>query len=243
MIIDNTLQKYIDAELIKEDAEKQAKHEPSGKLSASWLFQPLRYQVMKAIGVPKKQLEPYVLGKFKRGNDCEDYVVNHMKNAGMLIETQKEVVYRNTIGFVDAVVDSKGFNFKSGTIPHEIKSVTNAKLKRIQTTGVDYHYQLQGGFYALAMQSLHFAINIVSAEDLRINTYIFDTANIAPDIEEIITKYQEAIKKWETDKMLPALEVNPKVAWAVNPDYAPFSPEWLSMTDKDIVDRLTGGVL
>jgi hypothetical protein len=240
MVNDNSIQLLIEKQLIADNAERDAKHESSGLLSASWLYQPLRYQVMKTIGVPRKTFEPYLLGKFKRGFDVEAWLVDHMEKAGVLIEKQKEVKYRNVIGFIDAVVDSDKLMFKKGPMVHEVKSVTNAKLKRIQTsTEVDYHYKLQAGLYAIAEKNEYYAIDIISAEDLRVNTYIFQTADIAPEIEQIISNYDKALETWKTMKRLPELVVNEKVKWAINPDYAPFPAEWLEKTDEQIVKDLT----
>jgi hypothetical protein len=234
-VLDNSLQGFIDLELIAENEKREKKHEPSGLLSASMLYQPLRFQVMKTIGIPRKSFEPYLLGKFKRGNDCEDWLADRMDKAGILIERQKEIKYKNVIGFIDALVDSGKMNFKKGQMPHEIKSVTNAKLKRISQTEVDYHYKLQGGLYALAIGSEYYAIDIISAEDLRVNTYIFDVKDIKSDIENIISRYDEAMENWKTKKILPKFEVNPKVPWTSNLEYAPFSMEFVEMTDSDMV--------
>jgi hypothetical protein len=162
-----------------------------------------------------------------------------MDKAGILLAKQKEVKYRNVIGFIDAVVDSNKLMFKKGAMPHEVKSVTNAKLKRIAATGeVDHHYKLQAGLYAIAEKSEYYAVDIISAEDLRVTSYIFQTADIAPEIEQIISNYDKALEVWKTIKRLPELVVNEKVKWATNPDYAPFPVEWLEKTDEQIVKEL-----
>lgn len=234
MIIDNSLQSNIDEILIADNLARDKKHNPSGLLSASWLFQPLRFQVMKTIGVPLKKIEPYVLGKFLRGNQVEEWLIERMKEAGVLVEAQKEVKYKKTIGFIDAVIDSNKMQFKKGHIPHEIKSVTNAKLARINKTEVDYHYKLQGCFYALAIRADYYAIDIISAEDLRVITYIFETIDLARVVDVIITRYDNAIKNWKMKKVLPEFQVNPQVKWTANPQYAPFEEKYLKMTDQEI---------
>ena len=238
MVNDDSLQRFIDAELIEANAEREKTHEPSGLLSASMLYQPLRFQIMKNIGVPKKPMEPYLLGKFRRGNDCEDYLAERMEVAKVLIERQKPVEYRNTIGFVDAVVDSDKLLFKKGIMPHEIKSVTNAKLKYYDKGEVDYHYKLQGGFYGIAMKSEYYAIDVISAEDLRVRTYIFATKDIAPEIEKIITDYDTAMALWKEKKVLPAFVPNPNVPWTSNLQYAPFTEDWINLSDAEMVKRL-----
>src|SRR6266540_3542492 len=148
-IIDNAINQFIDDSLMRDNAEREAKHESSGKLSASMLYQPLRFQVLKTLGAPRKPLDPYVLGKFKRGNDVEDWYVGKIGEMGALVDRQKIVEYRGVIGFVDALVDSDKMQFKKGIMPHEVKSVTNMKLKRIAKTEVDWHYKMQACLYAL----------------------------------------------------------------------------------------------
>lgn len=238
MIIDTSINQFIDAELLRANEEREATHEPSGKLSASMLYMPLRFQLYKAIGVPRKPMEAYVLGKFKRGNDVEDWYVGMMDKAGFVLERQKRVEYRGAVGFIDALVDSEKMLFKASTMPHEVKSVTNAKLKRIAATGVDYHYQLQACFYALAIGSTHYAVDIVSAEDLRPNVYIFETKSMSADVEECITRYQTALDIWEKTKELPPFEPNPKVPWTSNLEYAPYDIMWIQASDKEVMEML-----
>lgn len=238
MIVDNSIQKLIYENLEREQNERESTHEPSGKLSASWLFQPLRFQVMKNIGVPRKTLEPYVLGKFKRGHDVEAWYVNQLKEVGVLVETQKLLEYKNAIGYADVIVDPTKFNFKECRV-HEVKSVTNAKLKMIANTDVDYHYRLQGTFYAMAMGEQYYAIDIVSAEDLRVSTYIFDIKDTQKDVDEIISKYDAAMLAWNEKKVLPPFEVNPRIPWTSNFEYAPFSEEWCTMDDATLIKKLS----
>lgn len=234
MITDQSINKYIEAELIRANEERAKKHEPSGKLSASMLYQPVRFQVMKTIGVPRREIDPYVLGKFKRGNDVEDWYVKQLEGHGLL-EAQKEVSYRDTVGIVDAVVDSKGWDFEDGTIPHEVKSVTNAKFARIKKTGVDYHYKLQGALYALALGTDHYAIDIVASEDYRVKSCIFKTKRIKRDVDQIISRYLEAIENWARYRELPELEALDKsVSWTLNPKYAMFDKKWIKATSGEI---------
>lgn len=233
MIIDQKIQQIINQALIEDNAKRAESHTPSGLLSASMLYQPLRFQVMKTIGVPAKQLEPYVLGKFKRGNDVEDWYVGMLDRAGILLEKQKEIKYKNTIGYIDAYIDSSKLNFKECKI-HEVKSVTNAKLKQIANTNVDYHYRLQATLYALALGERYYAIDIISAEDLRVNTYIFDIRDTQKDVDAIIANYDRAMEAWNKNQSLPPFEVHPEVKWTANFEYAPFSVEYCEMSDDEI---------
>ena len=239
MIVDNSVQTMIDKELLRVNVEREAKHEPSGRLSASTLWQPVLFQVYKTIGVPRKPMEAYVLGKFKRGDDVEDWFIAQLKANGLLIEEQKRVMYREAVGFVDALVDSNKMLFKQGAIPHEIKSVTNLKIKRIAKDGeVDYHYQMQACFYAMALGLKYYAIDIVSAEDLRSNVYIFETTKMSTEVDNAITKYDNAMKDWKEKKILPKFEPNPHVAWSANLLYAPYTPDWIESDTATIMKKL-----
>jgi hypothetical protein len=239
MIIDNHIQNLIDKELLRVNAERDAKHEPSGRLSASTLWMPVLFQVYKTIGVPKKPMEAYVLGKFKRGDDVEDWFVEQMQKNGLLLDQQVRVMYRECVGFVDALVDSNKMLFKQGPMPHEIKSVTNIKLKRIAKDGeVDYHYQMQACFYAMALGLKYYAVDVVSAEDLRTNVYIFETAKLAGEVDAAITKYENAMKDWKEKKILPKFEPNPKVPWTAKLEYAPFTPDWVESDTETIMKKL-----
>jgi hypothetical protein len=239
-VIDSWINQKIDEALLAENAKREAEHESSGRLSASMLYQPLRFQVLKSLGAPRKPMEAYTLGKFKRGNDVEDWYVGQLDNMGVLIERQKKVMYREAIGFVDAIVDSSLMQAKHGLMPHEVKSVTNAKLKRIAKTEVDWHYKMQGCFYALALGSEYYAVDIVSAEDLRPMVYIFRADELKDDVNRAISSYMEAMENWKRDHTLPKFEPNPKVAWTANPAYAMFDERWFEFPDKWVIAQLEG---
>jgi hypothetical protein len=237
-ILDNSINKFIDDSLLAENARREAEHESSGKLSASMLYQPLRTQVLKTIGAPRKPLDAYVLGKFIRGNHVEDWFVSKLGEMGVLVEQQKMIEYRGAIGFADAIVDSDKMYFKQGIMPHEVKSVTNAKLKRVNVTEVDYHYKMQACFYAMGMGVEHFAVDIVSAEDLRPNIYIFKTQEMRADVDKAISAYQIAMENWAKDRTLPRFEANPKVAWTGNVKYAMFDEFWMTAPDSEVIKKL-----
>lgn len=238
-IIDNTLQLHYNDMVVKMNAERESKHEPSGKLAASMLYQPLRFQVLRSIGAPRRPIEPYVLGKFQRGNEVEATVVKVAESAGILVSAQEFVEYRGAIGYADMKVDTSKIAVNRGIMPWEIKSVTNAKLKRIEKTGVDYHYQLQACMYALALGSEYYGVVIASGEDNRTTTYIERTRLLAPDVDKAITAYNEAMENWKTKHILPPFEANPKVAWTANPDYAMFEPFWILDSDVAVIKKLT----
>lgn len=239
MINDTFITNKIDEELLRLYQEGDKLHEPSGRLTASTLYQPLRFQIMKSIGVPRKTPDVYALGKFKRGNDVEAWYVSHLETMGVLVEKQKRLEYRGALGFADTVIDSDKMLFRQGLIPHEIKSVVNSKLKWITKAGEpDYHYQLQACFYAMAMKVPYYAVDIISAEDLRRENFTFETKKLRADVDEIITRYEGALNVWEQAHELPVFEPNPKVTWTSNFEYAPFPLEWIEMDDKTLIKNL-----
>lgn len=237
-IIDTKINTFISESFIKDNQEREAKHEPSGKLTASTLYQPLRFQLLKFLGVPRRPIDAYALGKFKRGNDVEEWYVGMLDKMGVLVEAQKEVKYRDAIGFVDAVVDSDQLTFNGGIMPHEVKSVTNAKLRRIGKQGVDHHYKLQACFYAMALNSDFYAVDILSAEDLRPTIYVFETNELRQEIDDLIGKYHEALLKWNTLKAIPECNCHPKVPWTINPNYAMYDEFWMTASQKEILKQL-----
>ena len=243
MIIDDTIQKHYNSMLLARNAEKEATHEPSGKLSASMLYQPLRFQVLKSIGAPRKPMEAYTLGKFDRGDEVEAKVALVTKDFGALVEQQKFVEYREAIGYVDMVVNTDLMPYKMGLMPWEIKSVTNAKLKRINVTGVDYHYQMQACFYALAMGLKHYAVVIASGEDNRMTTYVYPVESMQREVDHAIGEYMKAMEEWRHNQVLPKFAPNPKVPWTSNIQYAMFTEEWVSDDKWAITQLETLGII
>lgn len=252
-IIDTTINKFIDNQLIKEYKKHQKEHEPSGLLSASMLYQPVRFQVFKTLGVPTKEFDPYVLAKFKRGKDVENWFIKQLNEAGLLITDKNKLeslnleikenkqakgIYRETIGYIDSVIDTNKMQAKKGIIPNEIKSVTNAKIRRIKKGGVDWHYKIQACLYALAMKTEYYAITIISAEDLQNTTYIFKTRELKQEIDQIISRYKKAMEDWAKDRTIPKFEPNKKAAWTANIKYAMFDEFWIKESDKKIIKKM-----
>lgn len=237
-IIDNSINKYINDSLVAENEAREHEHESSGKLSASMLYQPLRFQVLKTIGAPRKPLDAYVLGKFIRGSQVEDWFAKKLGEMGILIEVQKKVEYRDCIGYADTIINTDKMYCKRGVMPNEIKSVTNAKLKRVGQTEVDYHYKMQACYYALGEGKNYYAITIISGEDLRPQVFIFETREMKGAVDKAITDYQEAMAKWKSDKVLPPFAPNPKVPWTANLQYSMFDEFWATAPDADVIKKL-----
>ena len=189
--LDNTLDIQIGSAIVVRALEKEKTHISSGKLSASKLGSPLQWQILYVRGVPSKEIDEYTYRKFLRGNHVEDWLIGEIK----CVDKQKFVEYRNVVGYADAIIDTKDWQFPCGIIPLEIKSVANSKFKRIvKEKNADRGHKLQAGLYALALGYDNFAVCYVAADDYRIHTYIYETKDIKEEIDRIIDRFDEAIK-------------------------------------------------
>jgi hypothetical protein len=203
------IDKYIEETLLKENEEERANHKSSGKLSASMLGQPLQWQILKVIGVPQDDLQEYTIRKFKRGNHVEEWLIGRMIGVE---DTQVLVEYHGVIGYLDALIDMSKWNLDYGILPHEIKSVSNAKYRRIQKEP-DEHHALQACLYALALKKDHFCIDYVATDDYRVETYLLETKDYKDKVDEIVTAFNNALK----EKKVPAFE--PTMDWHENDKY------------------------
>jgi len=187
------LDKYIEESLSKADADRSAKHTPSGKLSASRLGWPLQWQVLKAVGVPQEPLGEYVVRKFLRGRHIEDWL---RETTPGLVAKEKFVEYRDVVGYIDALVYMDGWNIPGvkGVIPHEIKSVTNAGFKWIVRDGYKKGHALQGALYALAEGSEYFVIDYVASDDYRVLSFLLKTEDFKEEVDGIIDAYEKQVE-------------------------------------------------
>jgi hypothetical protein len=226
------LDKYIETKLNEESKSKDDAHVSSGKLSASMLGQPVQWQILKVIGVPQKTREEYVIRKFKRGNHVEDWLLEYMEG---LVDKQKFVEYKNVVGYVDAVIDMKAWKLDLGVVPHEIKSVSNIKYKRIQRTGADLQHILQAGLYALALGTDKFALDYVATDDYRVETHLFyineqvtsaSEITIEQYINNVIAKYNKAYTSCE----VPVFEAF--LDWHTKDEYNPY-PEFKGLSSEE----------
>jgi hypothetical protein len=225
MIKDNFVDQEIGKRLLAENDEERKGHVSSGKLSASILNDPIQWQVLKTLGVEGKPIDEYVIRKFRRGKDIESWLVDFLKP----VDKQKFVEYRNTVGYIDAVVDTKDWQFPVGVIPAEIKSVSNAKFKRILKQGADKGHLLQGAFYGICLNSPKFALCYVASDDLRVETYIYDTDDFKSEIDAIIDKFEEQIKS----KVVPIFEA--RETWQSNEEYCRY-PELMDKTADELAE-------
>ena len=228
MIIDSYLDRLIGEGLVKVNEEKEAGHTSLGKLSASMLGWPLQWQILKSLGVPRAPIDNYTLRKFKRGEDIEEWLLSRIPT----LERQKFVEYRNVVGYIDGVVETKDWDWKNGVIPLEVKSVTNAKYKRIIAgNGADRGHKLQAGLYGLALKSTHYAISYIASDDLRITTYVYPTEETREEIDHIIERY-------DTQRATGKIPVFvPEEKWQANPLYNNYS-EWAELDEKLIEEKL-----
>lgn len=208
--------------------EKENKHVPSGKLSASLLGNPLQWQILKVFGIKGEAFDEYTLRKFQRGKDVEARVLGWLD----VIEGQKFVEYRGTVGYMDALVDTGAWNFKNGIMPLEIKSVTNAKYKRILQAGKpDRGHALQGCLYALGEGKDWFAVMYVASDDYRVHTFILPVSEYKDEVDRIIDRFNAQLLTGRVPAFVP------DEAWQANPKYNNF-PEWATMTEDEIEERL-----
>jgi len=224
MLVETFPDKFISAKLTIKNDEERKEHISSGKLSASMLGQPAQWQILKTLGIGQLEVDPYVLRKFERGRQVEDWLVANMPGVQA---QQVNVEYRNVVGMVDAVIDTSGYDHKVGVIPYEIKSVTNAKFKNLKRTGqADPSHKLQAGLYALGMGTEHYAITYVASDDFRTLTWIYKTEDIKGEIDAIIENYDKHI--WA--QIVPKFE--PRFDWQSSKQYNHY-PEWADLKQEE----------
>lgn len=145
----------IHTKLVADNKAKQEKRERSGKISGGKLGKPTLWAVLDLIGVPD-EFDPYVLGKFQRGNDVEDRAIQFLTNIdphyvepGVLVDgkegalltgkfvLQKQGGYRGGIGYMDLSQLVPGGNEASGNdwVYHEIKSSTKMAFDKVAAAG------------------------------------------------------------------------------------------------------------
>lgn len=225
MINDNYIDDYISKIMMEKNKEECDNHKSSGKLSASQLGVPLQWQILKIKGVCQQPFDEYTLRKFQRGKDVEKWFISVVPN---LVEEQKFVEYRNVVGYADTLIDTTTHHFNCGVIPHEVKSVTNEKFKRIIKDGnADRSHRLQCGLYALALGKDKFAIDYIASDDYRIKTYIYDTAEIKDEIDGIITRFDKQL----ATGLVPVFV--PEEMWQSSLKYSNY-PDFMNKSEDEI---------
>lgn len=106
MIVDQSIKTFVDFNLTAKNMVEAYAHENNSRLTASFLWQPKRFQLLKYIGfVDKPAPDPYALRKFKRGKDVENHIVTELEEMGIVVAKQKELTYRGVYGLADTVID------------------------------------------------------------------------------------------------------------------------------------------
>lgn len=221
MKTDSYLDKLIGDTLLAK--EKDERRVPSGKLSASKLYWPLQWQILSVRFGLKSEFDEYTLRKFQRGHDVEEWFIKQISP----VDTQKFLEYRGVIGFCDSIVETSKWDNNIGTIPLEVKSVTNMKFKRIEKSGADEGHILQNALYALALEKPYHAITYIASDDYRVLTTIHKTADSKEAVDKIIDEFNEAMKL----ETIPKFE--PRAKWQADITYNNF-PQFAGMTEKEL---------
>lgn len=224
MKVDTYIDKKIEQNFVERNKKEQAEHISSGKLSAGMLNDPLQWQILKIMEVEPRPLDEYVLRKFFRGKQIEAWAIKEIPD---IIETQKFVEYKNCVGYVDAIVDTKDWDFKLGIIPAEVKSVANAKYKRIIQNGADKGHILQAGLYALAEKKEQFALIYIASDDLRIKVFIYETKDYKQEIDGIIDRFYKQLESG----IVPVFSI--REVWQKNLKYCRF-PEFMELDEEQL---------
>lgn len=221
--------------LRKANTERELSHQRSGKLSAGRLGKPLLEQILYVIGVPKKPIEDYALGLFRRGENVEETIIDLLSPN----KTQVEVEYRNVVGFVDAIRNN---------MPYEVKSVKNSQMQYLDPNntkqrrgndglepiydGPKYAHVLQATLYGLALKTDYITVLYVAADDLRTLPHVIETKTMAGEVERIIDEFNAQLKL----KTLPKWEA--REDWQEKyPQYSDY-PDWISLDPETAMQKL-----
>lgn len=213
--------KLIATRLRTENALREAKHTPSGKLSASMLGSPIQWQVLKYLGVEQRPVDDYTLAKFKRGNHVEDFIVETVKLSDPKLKQQVECNYKGCIGYLDILTGDE--------YPIEVKSTTNKAFSWIKKDGAKKAHILQGCYYALALKKDRFSVLYVASDDYRTFRFDFLTRQYQNEVDKAISLFNKVVER----KEIPVFEALEK--WQADEKYNPY-PEWINLS-KDTLEE------
>lgn len=248
--------------LVATNKAKQEARERSGKISGGKLGKPTLWAVLDIIGVPD-ELDPYVLGKFQRGNDVEDRAITmltgidpHYVKPGERVKSepgailtgefvlQKENSYRGGVGIIDLAQVTSNNDW----IYHEIKSATKfsfdavAASGRYLKTGVDIekgigvpklNNALQLAYYCLADDVNRGFLHYLNADDYRLVSFAINPL----DYKEEIDKEIDDIQSCFLTKTLPPFEGF--LEWHKIKRYWSYK-EWNELTPTEMMSKLRG---
>lgn len=221
----------IHQKLVTDDTAKREARERSGKISGGKLGKPTLWAVLDIIGVPD-QFDPYLLGKFQRGNDVEDRAIQFLTGIrpwevepGVSVKSepnavlvgdfvlQKEGGYRGGTGFIDLAQ----FVSDDATY-HEIKSSTKMAYDRVAATGryngkvadskgdpvgvPQLHHCLQLAYYCLGDDVSRGFLHYFNADDYRLCSFAINPLDYKEEIDKEIDDIQSVF----LTKQLPAFE-------------------------------------
>lgn len=218
----STIIKDIIYKNLREENEKdRLAHKKSGKLSAGQLGNPTQWQILSALKVKSKNFDDYTLGKFKRGNEVEDFIVDILKDE--IYNTQVECSYKDCVGLLD--IELFGNKWGTSYLPVEVKSVTNMAFKwLLKDAQAKQGHKLQAGIYALSLNLPKYSVLYVASDDYRPLHLIYDTADIKDEIDLIIASFNAIWK----NKEIPVFESIEK--WQEKEMYNSY-PEWSKLTE------------
>lgn len=250
----------IHEKLKTDNAAKQAARERSGKISGGKLGKPTLWAVLDLIGVPD-EFDPYVLGKFMRGDDVENRAIKMLTgidawdvepgkeivtdDSNLLTGTfvlQKEGGYRGGIGYID-LSQKVGENW----VYHEIKSSTKMAFDKVAASGrykgvtdaekgigVPYlHHALQIAYYCLGDGVTRGFLHYLNADDYRLVSFAINPMDYKEEIDKEIDDIQSVF----LTKQLPAFEGflpyhKVKGYWSYK--------EWNELTPTEMMAKLKG---
>lgn len=249
----------IHEKLIADDKKKRELHERSGKISGGKLGKPTLWAVLDLIGVPD-EFDPYVLGKFQRGNDVEDRAIEiltgidpHYVEPGAIVKSnedailvgefilQKEGGYRGGTGYIDLAQI-----VASGNVYHEIKSATKLSFDAVAATGrylkggaipekgigvPKLNNALQLAYYCLGDGVNRAFLHYLNADDYRLVTFAINPLDYKEEIDKEIDDIELAF----VEKRLPAFEGF--LAWHNMKNYWSYK-EWNLLTPDEMMIKL-----
>lgn len=248
----------IHQKLVRDDEAKKAARERSGKISGGKLGKPTLWAVLDLIGVPD-QFDPYVLGKFQRGNDVEDRAIQFLTGIkpwehepGVKIQSEDNAVltgefilqmeggYRGGVGFIDLT------QILSDTlIPHEIKSSTKMAYDKVAAAGryrgvaepdkgigVPYlHHALQLAYYCLGMGSTRGFLHYFNADDYRLTSFAINPMDYKEEIDKEIDDIESVFLTRELPAFMGFLPYHKvKAYWSYK--------EWNELTPSEMMAKL-----
>ncbi len=223
-IMNPTINDIIYKKLREENVEESKKHVKSGKLSAGKLGSPLQHQILSALKAESKVVDGYTLGKFKRGQEVETFIVKMLEKD--TYNTQVECNYRDCVGFLD--VELYGEKWGTTYLPVEVKSVVNRAYSWIKKEGeAKQGHKLQAGLYAVALNLPLYSVLYVAADDYRTMHLIYETADIKDEIDDIIDIFDTT---WKS-KTVPVFEA--KEEWQKKIMYNNY-PYFMKLSEKQL---------